>query len=61
MANNKETRTVQIIMDGKQPADTLKKLTNDIKILRAALNDSKIGSEAWESHAKKLKELNEIV
>lgn len=58
MANNKETRTVQIIMDGKQPADTLKKLTNDIKILRAALNDSKIGSEAWESHAKKLKELN---
>lgn len=44
-------------MDGSQPAKTLKDLNSDIRAMTAQLRNMDLSSDAWESHAQKLKDL----
>lgn len=61
MAANNEKRTSTIILDGKQPARTIKDLSADIKVLGNHLRKLDTDSEAFRSGAKKMKELrNEL-
>ena len=57
MANTTEKRTVQIVMDGKQPSNTMKGLTADIRTLNKSLRDLPSTSKEFEIQAKKLREL----
>ena len=52
-----EKRTVEIIMDGKQPSSTLKGLNADIKTLNKSIRDLPAGSKEFEVQAKKMREL----
>jgi hypothetical protein len=57
MANQTEKRTVEIIMDGKQPSSTLKSLNADIKTLNRSIRDLPAGSKEFDVQAKKMREL----
>ena len=52
-----EKRTVEIIMDGKQPSSTLKGLNADIRTLNKSIRDLPAGSKEFEVQAKKMREL----
>ncbi|HRH57395.1 MAG TPA: hypothetical protein PLS10_07070, partial [Chitinophagales bacterium] len=57
MANTTEKRTVEIIMDGKQPSSTLKGLNADIRTLNKSIRELPSGSKEFDVQAKKLREL----
>lgn len=59
MANNTEKRTVEIVMDGRQPSNTLKGLNADIRTLNKSIRDLPAGSKEFEVQAKKLRELQQ--
>jgi len=57
MARNKETRTVDVILNGNQPAKTLKELNQDIRTLTSSMRQLEINSPEWDVQARRLNEL----
>lgn len=57
MAENKEKRTVEIVMNGAQPQKTLKGLSQDIAILASNIRKLDPASDAFKQQAAKIKDL----
>lgn len=59
MAAQTEKRTVDIILNGQQPAKTLKELNGDIRIMTASLRQLDINSPEWNTQAAQLQKLRD--
>lgn len=57
MAENKEKRTVEIVMNGAQPQKTLKGLSQDIAILASNIRKLDPASDAFKQQAVKIQQL----
>lgn len=57
MAVHQEKRKATMILDGKQPARTIKELARDVKILNNHINKLDTTSNEFKSAAKKMREL----
>lgn len=57
MAVHQEKRKATMILDGKQPARTIKELARDVKILNNHINKLDTSSNEFKSAAKKMREL----